>query len=180
MRPETTTEILAKLKAVFKKDGVVTAGNASGITDGASMMLLTTAAFAKERGLKVLGRLVCWAAAGCDPKIMGIGPVPATERVLKRYSEISGSKKDVSSFKRVEVNEAFAAQYLAVEKVLGLKRELTNVEGGAIALGHPLAASGTRLTSHLLYTLKRLGGGAALASACIGGGQGMSVVVEVD
>lgn len=179
MRPETTMEILTKLKPVFKADGVVTAGNASGIVDGASMLILTTEGFAKDRGLKILGALSCWAAVGCDPKIMGIGPVPATHAVLKRYSKLSGKDKTVKDFKRVEINEAFSPQYLAVEKELGLNREITNANGGAIAVGHPLAASGARLVSHLLYDLKRRGGGAGLASACIGGGQGMSMVVEV-
>lgn len=180
MRPESTLESLAKLKPVFKKDGVVSAGNASGITDGACALILTTEKFAKEKNLKVLGRLACWGISGCDPSLMGIGPVPATQIALKRYSEITGAAKNIHSFKRIEVNEAFAAQYLAVEKVLEINPAISNVDGGAIAIGHPLAASGARLTTHLLYTLKRLGGGAGLASACIGGGQGMSVVVEVD
>jgi acetyl-CoA acyltransferase 2 len=179
LRPETTLETLAKLKPVFKSDGVVTAGNASGIVDGAACLILTTESFAKKKGLAVLGRLICWAAVGCDPKVMGIGPVPATRKALERYSSLSGATKTISSFKRVEINEAFAPQYLAVEKELGLNPELTNVHGGAISVGHPLAASGARLVSHLLYDLKRSGGGAGLASACIGGGQGMSMIVEV-
>jgi acetyl-CoA acetyltransferase family protein len=179
MRADSSLAGLAKLAPVFKKDGVVTAGNASGITDGACALVLTTESHAKAKGWKVLGRLSTWAFVGCDPTIMGIGPVPATQKALARWSESCGSKKTVADFKRVEVNEAFAAQYLAVEKELGLKREITNADGGAISIGHPLAASGARLVTHLLYTLPRLGGGAGLASACIGGGQGMSVVVEV-
>jgi acetyl-CoA acetyltransferase family protein len=179
LRPETTMQSLGKLKPVFKPDGVVTAGNASGIVDGAACLILATESFAKSRGLKVMGRLVTWASVGCDPKIMGFGPVPATRKALERYSKISGAKKSISDFKRIEVNEAFSPQYLAVEKELGLNREITNSNGGAISIGHPLAASGARLVGHLLYDLPRKGGGAGLATACIGGGQGMSVIVEV-
>jgi acetyl-CoA acyltransferase 2 len=179
MRPETKIEGLQKLPALFKKDGTVTAGTASGIVDGACSLILCTESFARERGLKVLGRLSAWGFKGCDPKVMGIGPVPATQVALEKWSRTSGSKKTVADFKRVEVNEAFAAQFLAVQKELGLNPELTNVQGGAIAIGHPLAASGARLVTRLLYDLPRVGGGAGLASACIGGGQGMSVVVEV-
>ncbi len=176
MRPDSSLAGLAKLSPVFKKDGVVTAGNASGITDGACALVLTTASHAKARGWKPLGRLVTWAFVGCDPTIMGIGPVPATLKALERWSTLSGSKKTVDDFSLVEINEAFAPQYLAVERELGLKRERTNIHGGAIAVGHPLAASGARLVSHLLYHAPV--GKAALASACIGGGQGMSVIVE--
>jgi acetyl-CoA acyltransferase 2 len=179
LRPDSTLESLAKLKAVFKKDGVVTAGNASGIVDGACSLILTTSGEAKKKGWPVLGRLMAWAATGCDPTIMGIGPVPATMAVLKRYQHHHGTQKKISDFKLVEVNEAFAAQYLAVEEELELDRAKTNVDGGAIAIGHPLAASGARLVTHLLYALKSRGGGLGLASACIGGGQGMSVIVEV-
>lgn len=179
IRPDVTLEGLKKLKPVFKADGVVTAGNASGIVDGAACLVMTTSAHAKAKNYKVLGKLASWAAVGCDPKIMGIGPVPATRMCLDRWSEVSGSKKTLSDIKRVEVNEAFASQFLAVQKELGLDIEKTNTNGGAIAIGHPLGASGARLVSHLLYDLARLGGGAGLASACIGGGQGMSVVIEV-
>lgn len=180
IRPDASIESLQKLKPVFKSDGVVTAGNASGVVDGAACLIMTTQKNASAKGWPVLGRLVAWAAVGCDPKIMGIGPVPATQLALKKWSDSSGSSKSLKDIKRVEVNEAFAPQYLAVEKELGLDPETTNSNGGAIAIGHPLGASGARLVGHLLYDLKRLGGGYGLASACIGGGQGMSVIVKVD
>lgn len=172
MRPETTAEGLAKLAPVFKKDGVVTAGNASGISDGAAACVVTSGAFAKERKLNPIGRLVSWGVAGVPPEIMGIGPAPAARIALERAGMSLGQMD------RVEVNEAFAAQYLAVEKELGLDRNRTNVEGGAVALGHPLGASGTRITAHLLHTLRRTGAKYALGSACIGGGQGTAVIVE--
>jgi acetyl-CoA acyltransferase 2 len=172
MRPDTTAEALAKLPPYFKKDGVVTAGNASGISDGAAALVLAEGRVAAERGLRPLGRLVAWGVAGVDPKIMGIGPAPAARRALER----AGMK--LGQMDLVEVNEAFAAQYLAVEKELGLDRERTNVEGGAIALGHPLGASGARITAHLLHALRRRGGRFGLGSACIGGGQGAAVIVE--
>ncbi|RYE90368.1 MAG: acetyl-CoA C-acetyltransferase [Myxococcales bacterium] len=171
-RPQTTLEILAKLNPVFKKDGVVTAGNASGINDGAAMLVVTTAEFARSRGLKPLARIVSHGVAGVEPKEMGIGPVPAIKRALER----AGTTLDKLTL--VEVNEAFAPQYLAVEKELGLDREKTNVNGGAIALGHPLGASGARILTHLVYELRRRGGGTAVGSACIGGGQGIAVVIE--
>jgi acetyl-CoA acyltransferase 2 len=171
-RPETTLEILEALKPAFRKDGIVTAGNASGIVDGAAAVVVTHARIAKERGLKPLGRIVGYATAGVQPKIMGIGPVPAIQKALA----VAGLKLEQMDL--VEVNEAFAAQYLAVEKVLGLNRDKTNVNGGAIALGHPLAASGTRLVLTLLYELRRRGGRYGVASACIGGGQGIAVIVE--
>jgi len=172
MRPETTAEALAKLPPVFKPDGVVTAGNASGISDGAAACLLASGAFAERRGLRLLGRLVAWGTAGVDPTIMGLGPAPAARQALER----AGMRLD--QMDRVEVNEAFAAQYLAVEKELGLDRSRTNVEGGAVALGHPLGASGTRITVHLLHTLRRIGKRYGLGSACIGGGQGIALIVE--
>ena len=172
MRPATTPEALAKLPPYFKKDGVVTAGNASGICDGAAALMLASGRFAEERGLRPLGRLVAWATAGVDPSIMGIGPVPASRKALER----AGLKLDDMDL--VEVNEAFAAQYLAVEQELGLDRERTNVDGGAIALGHPLGASGARITLHLLLALRRRGGRYGLGAACIGGGQGAAVIVE--
>jgi acetyl-CoA acetyltransferase family protein len=171
-RPQTTLETLAKLPTVFKKDGVVTAGNASGICDGAAALVLTTEEFAKAKGLKPLARLVQWGVAGVDPALMGIGPAPAIQHALAR-AELKQS--DVDLF---EVNEAFAPQYLAVEKELGLPRDKTNVNGGAIALGHPLGASGARITAHLVYELARRGGRYAIGSACIGGGQGLAVVLE--
>ena len=171
-RPETTIEILEKLPPSFKKDGMVTAGNASGIVDGAAAVVLTREKHAKERGLKPLGRIVSWAVAGVDPSIMGIGPVPSTRRAL----QLAGMK--LEQIDRVEVNEAFAAQYLAVEKELGLNRDKTNVNGGAIALGHPLGASGTRLVITVLNELRRKGLRYGLATACIGGGQGIAIIVE--
>jgi acetyl-CoA acetyltransferase family protein len=171
-RPQTTMEILAKLAPVFKKDGVVTAGNASGICDGAAALLICSKEAGQKYGWKPLARITQWAYAGCDPKIMGIGPAPAIRRAMDR----SGHK--VSDFDLVEVNEAFAPQYLAVEKELGLDRERTNVDGGAIALGHPLGASGARITTHLVYELRRRGKKLAIGSACIGGGQGIAIIVE--
>jgi acetyl-CoA acetyltransferase family protein len=171
-RPEATIEGLAKLAPVFKKDGVVTAGNASGICDGAGALVVASREAAEKRGLKPLARIVGWGVTGCDPKIMGIGPAPAIRQALDR----TGLKLDQMDL--VEVNEAFAPQYLAVEKELGLARERTNVDGGAIALGHPLGASGARITAHLCYELGRRGGRYAVGSACIGGGQGIAVVVE--
>jgi len=171
-RPETTMEILEKLPPSFKKDGMVTAGNASGIVDGAAAVVLTREKLAKEHGLKPLGRIVSWAVAGVDPSIMGIGPVPSTRKAL----QLAGMK--LEQIDRVEVNEAFAAQYLAVEKELGLNRDKTNVNGGAIALGHPLGASGTRLVITVLNELRRKGLRYGLATACIGGGQGIAIIVE--
>jgi acetyl-CoA acyltransferase 2 len=172
MRPNTTPEALAKLPPYFKKDGVVTAGNASGICDGAAALVLASGRFAQERGLRPLGRLLAWASAGVDPSIMGIGPAPAARKALS----LAGLK--LEDMDLVEVNEAFAAQYLAVEQELGLDRERTNVDGGAIAIGHPLGASGARITLHLLHALRRRGGRYGLGSACIGGGQGAAVIVE--
>ncbi len=172
LRPSTTLEGLAKLPPYFKKDGVVTAGNASGICDGAAALVLASSRFAAERKLRPLGRLIAWASAGVDPSIMGIGPAPAARKALSR----AGLK--LEDMDLVEVNEAFAAQYLAVEQELGLDRERTNVDGGAIAIGHPLGASGARITLHLLHALRRRGGRYGLGSACIGGGQGAAVVVE--
>ena len=172
-RPESSPEGLAKLKPVFKKDGVVTAGNASGMVDGACALVLTTRAFAEKHGLPVLGELLGYTSVGCDPKIMGIGPVPACRRLLEK---LRLSAKDFSLF---EINEAFAAQVLSVQRELKFDPEKVNAEGGAIAIGHPLGASGARLTAHLLHALKRQGGGLGLASACIGGGQGMAVAIKV-
>ncbi|GAC1649017.1 MAG: acetyl-CoA C-acetyltransferase [Acidobacteriaceae bacterium] len=172
MRPDTTIEGLAKLKPAFGKDGTVTAGNASGIVDGGAAVVLTPAAAAEKRGLKPLGRLVNWGIAGVDPSIMGSGPVPATRKALDR----AGMKLD--DLDLIEVNEAFAAQVLAVQKELNIDPAKLNVNGGAIALGHPLGASGTRLVLTLLYELKRRGKKYGLATACIGGGQGIAVIVE--
>jgi acetyl-CoA acetyltransferase family protein len=171
-RPETTMEALESLKPAFRKDGLVTAGNASGIVDGAAAVVMTHAKIAKERGWKPLGRIVSWATAGVPPQIMGIGPVPAIQKALA-LAQLKLDQLDL-----IEVNEAFAAQYLAVEKVLGINRDKANVNGGAIALGHPLAATGTRLVITLLNSLKQRGGKYGVASACIGGGQGIAVIVE--
>ncbi|HEX6045756.1 MAG TPA: acetyl-CoA C-acetyltransferase [Pyrinomonadaceae bacterium] len=171
-RPETTLEGLAKLKPAFAKDGFVTAGNASGIVDGAAALVIAGEEFVKQRDVKPLGRIVSWAYAGVEPEIMGIGPVPATRAALQKAG-LSLNDMDL-----VEVNEAFAAQYLAVEKELGLDRSRTNVNGGAIALGHPLGATGTRLVLTLLHELQRRGGRYGLATACIGGGQGIAMIVE--
>jgi acetyl-CoA acetyltransferase family protein len=172
MRPDTTPERLARLPPYFRKDGVVTAGNASGICDGAAALVVAGERFAAEHRLPVIGRLVSWGVAGVDPRIMGIGPVPAARQAL------AAAGLDLEDMDLVEVNEAFAAQYLAVERELGLDQERTNVDGGAVALGHPLGATGARLTLHLLHALRRRGGRHGLAAACIGGGQGMAVVVE--
>lgn len=171
-RPETTMEILAKLPPAFRKDGIVTAGNASGIVDGAAAVVVADAKRAKERGMKPLGRIISWAAVGVDPRIMGIGPVPATQKAL----QLAGLK--LEQMDRIEVNEAFAPQYLAVEKALGLNRDKTNVNGGAIAFGHPLGATGTRLVLTLLLELRRRNLRYGLAAACIGGGQGIAMIVE--
>jgi acetyl-CoA acetyltransferase family protein len=171
-RPETTMETLSKLPPSFQKDGIVTAGNASGIVDGAAAVVVTREKTAKEHRLKPLGKIVSWAAVGVDPSLMGIGPVPATRKAL----QLAGLK--LEQIDRVEINEAFAAQYLAVEQGLGLSREKTNVNGGAIALGHPLAASGTRLVITVLNELRRKGLKYGLATACIGGGQGIAMIVE--
>ncbi|MFN2509853.1 MAG: acetyl-CoA C-acetyltransferase [Pyrinomonadaceae bacterium] len=172
LRPDTTMEVLAKLKPAFAKDGFVTAGNASGIVDGAAALVIANGDFVNRRNLKPMGRIVSWAYAGVEPEIMGIGPVPATRKALER----AGLK--LSDIDLIEVNEAFAAQYLAVEKELGLDRSRTNVNGGAIALGHPLGATGTRLVLTVLHELHRRGGRYGLATACIGGGQGIAMIVE--
>ena len=173
LRPETTLEVLGKLPTAFNKDGFVTAGNASGIVDGAAALVIAGEEFVKAHGeVKPLGRIVAWAYAGVEPDMMGIGPVPAVRKVLEK----AGLK--LTDIDLVEVNEAFAGQYLAVEKELGLDRARTNVNGGAIALGHPLGASGTRLVLTSLLELRRRGGRYALSTACIGGGQGIAIIVE--
>jgi len=172
LRPDTTLEGLAALKPSFGKDGFVTAGNASGIVDGAAALVVAHEDEARRRSLKPLARVVSWAVAGVPPEIMGIGPVPASRKALEAASL---SIKDMDL---VEVNEAFAGQYLAVEKELGLDRERTNVNGGAIALGHPLAATGTRLLLTLVHELRRRGGTYGLATACIGGGQGIAMIIK--
>ena len=171
-RPQTTMEGLAKLKPAFGKTGTVTAGNASGIVDGGAAVVVTSLADAEKRGLKPLGRIVNWGIAGVEPKLMGRGPVPATRIALEK----AGLKLDDMDL--VEVNEAFAAQYLAVEKELGLDREKVNVNGGAIALGHPLGATGTRLVLTLALELARRHKTYGIASACIGGGQGIAMLIQ--
>ena len=171
-RPQTTMEGLAKLRPAFGKNGTVTAGNASGIVDGGAAVVVMSLEEAGKRNLSPLGRIVNWGIAGVEPKLMGRGPVPATKVALQR----AGLTLDYIDL--VEVNEAFAAQYLAVEKELGLDREKVNVNGGAIALGHPLGATGTRLVITLLYELRRRKKKYGLATACIGGGQGIAMVVE--
>jgi acetyl-CoA acetyltransferase family protein len=172
MRPETNAEALGKLKPYFKEGGTVTAGNASGIGDGAAAVVIASAEYARRNNLNPIGRLVSWGIAGVEPKHMGIGPVPAARLALKK----GGMELDQMDL--VEVNEAFGSQYCAVEKELGLDRERTNVSGGAIALSHPLGASGARITVHLLHELRRQGKRFGLGSACIGGGQGIAMVVE--
>ena len=172
LRPETTLEGLAKLKPAFAHDGFVTAGNASGIVDGAAALVIAGEEFVKQKDLKPMGRIVSWAYAGVEPEIMGIGPVPATRLALQKAG------LSLNDIDLVEVNEAFAAQYLAVEKELELDRSRTNVNGGAIALGHPLGASGTRLVLTVLHELHRRGKRYGLATACIGGGQGIAMIVE--
>ena len=172
MRPETTLEGLAKLSPAFKKDGIVTAGNASGIVDGAAALVIAGQGAARARGLDPIGRLVSWATVGVEPTMMGMGPAPSIRKALER-ANLSLAELDL-----IEINEAFAAQYLACEKELGLDREKVNVNGGAIALGHPLGASGARLILTLLLELRRRGKRYGVASACIGGGQGIAMIVE--
>ena len=172
LRPDTTIEALAKLPPSFGKDGQVTAGNASGIVDGAAAVVVTTAEKARQRGSKPLGRLVSWGVVGCEPELMGLGPAPAARMALERAGL---ALEDVDLW---EINEAFAGQILGVVRELGLDLTKLNVNGGAIALGHPLAATGTRLTLTLLKELRRRGLRYGVAGACIGGGQGIAVVVE--
>jgi len=171
-RPQTTLEGLAKLRPAFGKNGTVTAGNASGIVDGGAAVVVMSLEDALRRGLKPLGRLVGWGISGVEPKVMGRGPVPASKIALEKAG------LSLENIDLIEVNEAFAAQYLAVEKELRLDREKVNVNGGAIALGHPLGATGTRLVITLLYELRRRKKKYGLATACIGGGQGIAMVVE--
>ncbi|XP_069424614.1 3-ketoacyl-CoA thiolase, mitochondrial isoform X1 [Ovis canadensis] len=171
-RPQTTMEQLNKLPPVFKKEGTVTAGNASGVSDGAGAVIIASEDAVKKHNFRPLARIVGYFVSGCDPTIMGIGPVPAISGALKKTGL---SLKDMDL---VEVNEAFAPQYLAVEKSLNLDPSKTNVNGGAIALGHPLAGSGSRITTHLVHELRRRGGKYAVGSACIGGGQGIAVIIE--
>mmetsp|Transcript_11914 Transcript_11914/g.22040 ORF Transcript_11914/g.22040 Transcript_11914/m.22040 type:complete len:396 (+) Transcript_11914:109-1296(+) len=171
-RPDTSLEKLASLRPVFKKDGVVTAANASGICDGAGTIILASEDAVKEHDLKPLARLVSYHVSGCDPSIMGIGPAPAIKGAL---DSVGMSLADVD---RVEINEAFAAQFLACAKELELDLSKTNLHGGAISLGHPLGASGSRITAHLANEFQRANGNVYVGSACIGGGQGIAVVLE--
>jgi len=171
-RPQTTMDGLAKLKPAFGKNGTVTAGNASGIVDGGAAVVVMSLDEASKRNLRPLGRIVSWGVAGVEPKLMGRGPVPASKLALQKAA------LTLDYIDLIEVNEAFAAQYLSVEKELGLDREKVNVNGGAIALGHPLGASGTRLVITLLYELRRRKKKYGLATACIGGGQGIAMIVE--
>ena len=171
-RPGTTMETLGKLRPAFKKDGVVTAGNASGVNDGAAALVLMDAGLAAERGLSPLARVVGWASAGVEPDVMGLGPIPATRKALGKAGWT------VADLDQIEANEAFAAQFLAVGRELGFGLDNVNVNGGAIALGHPIGASGARILVTLLHTLKRKGQSRGLATLCIGGGQGIAMLVE--
>ena len=171
-RSDTTIEALTNLRSYFKEEGTITAGNASGISDGAAAMIVTTAENAEKVNAKPLGRIIDWGISGCDPTLMGIGPVPASRKALER------ANLTLEEIDLIEVNEAFSPQYLAVEKELGLDRDKTNVNGGAIAIGHPLAATGSRLSLTLLYELRRRGLKRGLATACIGGGQGAAIILE--
>jgi acetyl-CoA C-acetyltransferase len=171
-RPGTTVEVLSKLRPAFKKDGTVTAGNASGINDGAAALVLMSADKAKELGLEVLGKIISYGSAGVEPSIMGYGPVPAVKRALER------AKLEVKDLDLIEANEAFAAQALTVAKELNFDMDKVNVNGGAIALGHPVGASGARILVTLLYEMKKRNSKHGLATLCIGGGMGTTVVIE--
>jgi acetyl-CoA acyltransferase 2 len=173
IRPDVTLEALGALRPYFKKDGLVTAGNASGIGDGSASAVVASAEWAEQNGIQPLGRIVSWGFVGVEPRVMGIGPAPAARMALEKAG-LSLADMDL-----VEVNEAFAPQYKSVERELGLDPDKTNVNGGAIAITHPLAASGARITIHLLHELRRRGGRYGLGSACIGGGQGGAVIVEI-
>ncbi len=173
IRPDTTMEGLGALRPYFKEDGLVTAGNASGIGDGSASAVVASADWAEQNGVEPLGRIVSWGFVGVEPRVMGIGPAPAARMALEKAG-LTLEDMDI-----VEVNEAFAAQYKSVEKELGLDPEKTNVNGGAIAITHPLAASGARITIHVLHELRRRGGRYGLGSACIGDGQGGAVIVEI-
>jgi len=171
-KPDTTMEILGKLRPAFAKDGSVTAGNASGINDGAAAVVVMTAAEAAKRGITPLTRIVSWATAGVDPSIMGTGPIPASRKALAK----AGWKID--DLDLIEANEAFAAQAIAVNKDLGWDTSKVNVNGGAIALGHPIGASGARVLTTLLFEMQKRGAKKALATLCIGGGMGVAMCLE--
>jgi acetyl-CoA acyltransferase 2 len=172
IKSDANMETLSKLKPSFKKGGTVTAGNASGINDGAASLVVAGKQSVQNNNLKPIARIVSWAVTGVDPTIMGIGPVPAIQQALNR------AKLTLDDMDVIEVNEAFAAQYLAVEKALGLDRQKTNVNGGAIALGHPVGASGARVLLSAAYELRRRNAQFAVVSLCIGGGQGIAMVIE--
>lgn len=172
-RPGITAETLGKLRPVFKKDGTVTAGNASGINDGAAVLVVMSADKAKELGVQPLAKIISYASAGVEPSIMGIGPVPAVRKALEK------ADLRIGDIDLIEANEAFAAQSLAVARELGVNRDKVNVNGGAIALGHPVGASGARILTTLLYEMKRRGSARGLATLCIGGGMGTALIVEL-
>ncbi len=171
-RPGTTVEGLARLPKVFKKDGVIHAGAASGICDGAGALIIADGEWARAKGLKPLATLESWGVVGCDPDVMGLGPVEASRAALDAID------KTADDMEMLEINEAFAPQVLGCVKELGWDLDKVNVNGGAIAVGHPLAASGARITAHLVHNVTKGSGGYALGSACIGGGQGIAVVVK--
>ncbi|MGG5819154.1 acetyl-CoA C-acetyltransferase [Falsiroseomonas sp. HW251] len=171
-KPETTFEVLQKLRPAFSKDGTVTAGNASGINDGAAAVVVMSAAEAAKRGIKPMAKIVSWATAGVDPSIMGTGPIPASRKALQKAGW------DIASLDLIEANEAFAAQACAVNKDLGWDPAKVNVNGGAIALGHPIGASGARVLNTLLFEMQRRGAKRGLATLCIGGGMGVAMCVE--
>jgi len=173
-RPDTTAEVLAKLRPAFAKDGTVTAGNASGLNDGAAVALVMSAAEAARRGITPLARIVSWATAGVDPAIMGTGPIPASRKALAKAGW------SVESLDLIEANEAFAAQACAVNKDMGWDPDKVNVNGGAIAIGHPIGASGARVLNTLLFEMQRRGAKRGLATLCIGGGMGVALCVERD
>ena len=171
-KPETTAEVLAKLRPAFSKTGTVTAGNASGINDGAAVAVVMSAEEARKRGVTPLARIVSWATAGVDPSIMGTGPIPSSRKALKKAGW------DIGTLDLIEANEAFAAQACAVNKDLGWDPAKVNVNGGAIAIGHPIGASGARVLNTLLFEMKRRGVKRGLATLCIGGGMGVAMCVE--
>lgn len=171
-RPETTIEKLSQLKPAFKKEGTVTAGNACGRNDGASAVLLMSESAAKKQSLSPRAAIIEWAAVGVPPEVMGIGPVPAIQKLLKKTNLVI---EDIDLF---EVNEAFASQALAVQRELGIDTEKLNVNGGAIALGHPVGSTGSRIVITLMHELQKRNGRYGVASLCVGGGQGMAILIE--
>lgn len=171
-RPDTTIEALSRLKPAFKQNGTVTAGNACGRNDGAAALVLTSGSHAEKLGLKPIARIVDWTAVGVSPEVMGIGPVPAVKKLLERTGLTLGE------ISLIELNEAFASQSLAVIRELNLDSSRVNVNGGAIALGHPLGATGAKIMTTLIYELKRRGEKYGIATLCVGGGQGMAILVE--